>query len=574
MRRNGLVSLIFIVLLAVGGLVWTFAAENEPLLGLDLQGGVSVVLEPTEEAEEGAISQAIEIIRQRVDGIGVAEPEISRQDDAIVVQLPGIADREQALELVGQTAELRFRPVLQLLPPGLEGLEDPEQTGDQPAGDDPAEEPDAAGDQGDAADPADDGTTATTAPAPSTTIDAPDEQGYGLAPGEMAAPVQTDEPPTSAPPAGEEPTLTPPPGQDPAELMPPPPPPVSPEDLQLTPAEDDVAEEPVTLGEFDDDGNEVARYRLGPAEATGEILSGASAQLQGVGQWAVGVEVRSSRIDEFNAIAEQCFNGAATCPTQQLAIVLDGKVVSAPSINAPSFAADAISISGNFSESEAKDLALVLRYGSLPVELEAQQTQSVSASLGQDALDAGLIAGLIGLGLVTLYMIVYYRLLGLVAILSLLLAAALLWTTVAWLGSSQGLALTLAGVTGIILSVGVAVDSNVVFYEHLKEEVAGGRTLRAAVDGSFASAFSTIIKADVASLIGAAILYFLTVGPVRGFALFLGLATLLDLIASYFFMRPITLMLVKSERFRNSRSLFGMPRSRVPHALAEEGARP
>ncbi len=539
MRRNGLVSLVFIVVLAVGGLAWTFAADNEPLLGLDLQGGVSVVLEPTEDADEGAIDQAIEIIRQRVDGIGVAEPEITRQDDAIVVQLPGIDDREQALELVGQTAELRFRPVLQVLPPGLEGLE---TGGEEPTEPDPAEEPDVTDDAQDTP----------------TTLDAPDEQGYGLAPGEVAAPLQEATTTTTTAPA-------------PTTSAPAPPPPGL-EDLQLTPTEDDDPEQPVTLGEFDDEGNEVARYRLGPAEATGEILSGASAQLQGVGQWAVGVEVRGDRIDDFNAIAAQCFNGQPTCPTRQLAIVLDGKVVSAPSINAASFAADAISISGDFSESEAKDLALVLRYGSLPVELEAQQTQSISASLGQDALDAGVIAGLIGLGLVTLYMVIYYRLLGLVAILSLLVAAALLWTMVAWLGSSQGLALTLAGVTGIILSVGVAVDSNVVFYEHLKEEVASGRSLRAAVDGSFASAWSTIIKADVASLIGAAILYWLTVGPVRGFALFLGLSTMLDLVASYFFMRPVTLMLVKSRRFQGSRALFGMPRTKAPH-LADEGAR-
>lgn len=564
MRRNGLVSLIFIVVLAVGGLAWTFAAENEPLLGLDLQGGVSVVLEPTEEVAEGTIDQAIEIIRQRVDGIGVAEPEISRQGDAIVVQLPGIDDREQALELVGQTAELRFRPVLQLLPPGLEGLEEPVE-------EDPAEEPDVTDDQDEGAEPTEGDSPSTTADGDtSTTIDAPDEQGYGLAPGELAAPLQTDEPPTSAP-AEDEPTLTPPSGQDPAELTPPPAPPASLEDLQLTPIEDDDPEQPVTLGQFED-GTETARFRLGPAAATGEILSGASAQLEGVGTWVVGVRVRGNRIDEFNAIAAQCFNGAPTCPTRQLAIVLDGKVVSAPSINAPSFAADAISISGDFTESEAKDLALVLRYGSLPVELEAQQTQSVSASLGQDALDAGLIAGLIGLGLVTLYMIAYYRLLGLVAILSLLVAAALLWITVAWLGSSQGLALTLAGVTGIILSVGVAVDSNIVFYEHLKEEVASGRSLRAAVDGSFASAFSTILKADLASLIGAAILYWLTVGPVRGFALFLGLSTVLDLVASYFFMRPVTLMLVKSKRLQGKRALFGMPRNRMRSDLVEEGA--
>jgi preprotein translocase subunit SecD len=503
MRRNGLSSLVFIVVLAIGGLAWTLAAENEPLLGLDLQGGVSVVLEPVEDASDDAISQAIRIIRQRVDGIGVAEPEISRQGDAIVVQLPGVDDRERALELVGQTAELRFRPVLQVLPAGI--------------GDEPLEEP------------VEETTTTTEAPAEG------EEPVEGDAAEDDAA---EDEAPTGL------------------------------EQFRLTPPEDDEADQPVTLGQFDDDGVETARYQLGPTEATGEILRGAQATIVDLGQWTVSVQVRGDRIGEFNEIAAECFNGGPTCPTRQLAIVLDGQVVSAPAIQAPSFNPDQISISGDFTEREAKDLALVLRYGSLPVELEAQQTQSVSASLGEDALEAGVLAGIIGLALVSIYMLVYYRLLGLVAILALAIAGALLWTVVAWLGESQGLALTLAGVTGIIVSIGVAVDSNIVFYESLKEDVARGRTLRSAVDGSFASAFSTIVKADVASLIGAGVLYWLTVGPVRGFALFLGLATLLDLVAAYFFMRPATLMLVKSKRLQGNPRLFGMPR---PSPVVEEG---
>lgn len=529
MRRNGLPSLIFIVVLAIGGLGWTIAADNEPLLGLDLQGGVSVVLEPTERASEEALGQAIRIIRQRVDSIGVAEPEISRQGDAIVVQLPGVEDRERALELVGQTAELRFRPVLATLPPG-----------GAPAA------------------------STTTAPAEgegSTTTVAPAE-GEGST--TTAAPAEGDASTTTAPPAEGETTSTTAPADGGGEATTTTTTPPATDGTELTSPEDDVADQPVTLAEYDDEGNEVARYVLGPTEATGDIFSGAQAILQGVGQWSVGVDIRGGRIDDFNEIAGACFNGAPTCPSRQLAIVLDARVVSAPSINEPTFSRDGVSITGQFSESEAKDLALVLRYGSLPVELEPQQVQAVSASLGEDALDAGVTAGLIGLALVTLYMVAYYRLLGVVAILSLLVAAAMLWTTVAWLGESQGLALTLAGVTGIILSVGVAVDSNVVFYEHLKEEVSKGRSLRAAVDGSFTSAFSTIVKADLASLIGAAVLYWLTVGPVRGFALFLGISTLLDLVAAYFFMRPITLMLVKSRRLQGNRRLFGMPRPAHP----------
>ncbi len=530
MRRNGLFSLIFIVVLAAAGMVGTLVADNEPLLGLDLQGGVSVVLQPAEGSDPDAIPQAIEIIRQRVDGVGVAEPEIARQDDAIVVQLPGVQDRDRALELVGQTAELRFRPVITSFPPGLA------EGGNIPADPEDPADPDA---------PAETTPTGGTDDVPATTAPpaGDDEAGFGLAPGENAAPLQADDtPPTTEPTDDAEPPIIP-------DL----------ETLELTDPEDDEADQPVTLPQEDDDGNEVLRYQLGPTAATGEILSGASAQIQGVGQWQVGVELGGDGLAAFNRIAAECFNRTPTCPSGQLGIVLDSMVESAPTIQQPSFDRRGVSITGDFTEGEAKDLALVLRYGSLPVELEPQQTQSVSASLGRDALDAGVLAGSIGLALVALYMLVYYRLLGLVAILSLTLSAVLLWVLIAYLGETQGLALTLAGVTGIIVSIGVAVDSNIVFYEHVKEQVAGGRSLRSAIDGSFASAWSTIVKADVASLIGAGVLYWLTVGPVRGFALYLGLATMLDLVASYFFMRPLALLLIKSKRLQDKPRVFGMP---------------
>lgn len=535
MRRNGIPALIFIVVMTIAGLTATFASGNKPLLGLDLQGGVSVVLQPVGETDEASLDQAIEIIRQRIDGIGVAEPEISRQGGAIVVQVPGVKDRDRILELVGQTAELRFRPVLQTIPAELLNLDPADLTSTTDAGG---------------------STTAPTTAADATTtttLDAgEDEQGYGLTEGESAAPLQT--PPTTAAPTTSPDPATTPPTSTPTDIS----------DLlggfALTDPADDAADAPVTLGEYDSDGNETTRYQLGPTVATGDILSGADARINPAnGTWEVGVDIRGGDLDAFNAIAAQCFGQQPTCPTAQLAIVLDSRVRSAPVIQAASFDSDGISISGSFTERDAKDLALVLRYGSLPVVLEAQQTQSVSATLGKDALNAGIISGLIGLALVAVYMCIYYRLLGLVAILSLTVASGLLWILIAYLGSSQGLALTLAGVTGIIVSIGVAVDSNVVFYEHVKEDVAKGRTLRSAIDGSFASAFSTIVKADVASLLGAAILYFLTVGPVRGFAFYLGLSTLLDLIASYFFMRPLSLLLVKSKRLQDKPRWFGMP---------------
>ncbi len=156
-------------------------------------------------------------------------------------------------------------------------------------------------------------------------------------------------------------------------------------------------------------------------------------------------------------------------------------------------------------------------------------------------------------------MIAFYRLLGVLAIIKLMLEAALLWSVISYLGVNNGLALTLAGITGLIVSIGVSVDSNVVYYEHIKEDIRNGRTIRSATDKSFISAWSTIVKADVSSLIGAGLLWWLTVGPVRGFAFYLGLSTLLDLIASYFFMRPAVKAATKSDLSTRRPRLFGLP---------------
>ena len=273
--------------------------------------------------------------------------------------------------------------------------------------------------------------------------------------------------------------------------------------------------------------------------------------------WVVTPEFKSGTpgIDQFNAIATKCFSADPVCPTQQLAIVLDQEVVSAPSITeTPTFERDEIVITGSFTEDSAKNLALVLRYGALPVTLEPQQTQTVSATLGEDSLRAGLVAGIIGLLFTAIFMVAYYRLLGIVAIASLILEFILVWVLISYLGESRGLALTLAGVTGLIVSIGISVDSNIVFYEHLKEDVHNGRTFRSTVERSFDSSFSTIIKADVASLIGAVLLYFLSIGPVRGFALLLGLSTIIDIIASWFFIRPAVLILSRRPRWRENTS--------------------
>jgi len=525
LKHSGLRPLAMLVALTVGSLGGVLAAGWGPKLGLDLEGGFAVTLQPIDDASEELLDQSIEVIRSRVDALGVAEPEITRQGETIEVSLPGVTDRERARLLVGQTAELRFRPVLSSIPGSIEDLLASTSTT-------------AAGE------------TTTTVAGETTTTTA--EGVTGQSADRAATPFQ-DTTTTTAPGettttvAGETTTTTAPSGEPGLT------------GFELTPREDDIADQPVVLAETDDEGEVLNTYQLGPAVATGTIVSDARAQLAPTGEWTVALEIKASEIDTFNSAgAAPCFAREPTCPQGALAIVLDSRVVMAPNIQQPSYEADQIEISGSLSESEAKDLALVLRYGSLPVALEIQQTREVSATLGEDSMRAGIVSGLVGLGLVAIYMLAVYRLLGLVAIGSLTVSAGLLWAIIAWMGETRGLALTLAGITGIIVSIGVAVDSNVVFYEHLKEEVWRGRTARSAATGSFSQSFKTIVTANMASLIGAVLLYVLTVGSVRGFALFLAIGTILDMIASYWFMRPLVMYLVKSRRFAHRPHLLGV----------------
>ena len=482
MRRSGRVSLLFVVILAVGMLGLTLAAGNKPQLGLDLQGGASVVLEPTREVSSSILDQSIEIIRSRVDALGVAEPDISRQGSSIIVQLPGVRDQDRALEIVGQTAQLRFRPVLNVLP----------------AEDVPV-------------------TTTTVAPTTTTTVGGTTTTTVAGATTTTAATTTTTTTPSA--------TAT-------------------------TPRSRDQANAIVILPETEGD-EVVRRYRLGPTEMSGRAVRTARAvPPQAAEGWSVEVEFTSAGSTEFDELAKRFFN-------QQVAIVLDGVVKSAPQITSQDFGGRATITggSGGFGESEAKNLGLVLRYGALPVTLEQQTVQRVSASLGRDSLRAGVIAGVVGLGLVLLYLILYYRALGLVVVLGLSVSAMLLWSVIAFLGSNSGLALSLAGVTGIIVSVGVTVDSYVVYFERLKDEIRSGKSIRSSVDRGFSRAYRTIVTADISSLIGAGLLYWLTVGPVRGFAFFLGLSTLLDLFVSYFFTRPMVGILGRNRVFTEARWL-------------------
>ena len=534
-QRTLLIGFLLVIILSVGG---SILAGHSPQLGLDLKGGVSVVLKPTTPTSTETLNQAIEIIRNRIDSLGVAEPEISRQGDNILVQIPGVKDRDRAIALVGSTAELRFRPVLadSCSSPGaqigncvadfgatLESLGvDPNATTTT-------------------------GAPTTTDPKATTTSAAPTTTVVGQAAVTPATPVTTT-------------TIE----QTPAERR------KALEDLTgvskaTTTRDEDTADATVVLPERDRLTKQLkARYELGPTGLTGTGISSADAEAPSIAGsstgWTISLSPKDGADgrDKLNVLAAECFNRAATCPTGKLGIVLDGVVEFAGTVQAASFDRS-VQLSGGYTKSTATDMTTKLRYGALPIELEQQSVQTVSATLGNDAKNAGITAGIVGLALVSIYVLLYYRLLGAVALVSLVLSFGLLWAVISYLSETRGLSLTLAGITGIIVSIGVSLDSNIVYFEHMKEDVKNGRSPRSASEKSFAGAFSTVLKADLASLLGAATLFFLTSGAVRGFAFYLGLATVLDLAATYFFLGPTVKLIGRTKHFEHNPTKYGLP---------------
>ena len=592
MRQHPLRQLILTMVVAYGLLIATVLSGRSPQLGLDLQGGISVNLQPVrngkvvDDVKPEQLDEAIAIIRKRVDALGVAEPEVSRQGNTITVQLPGAKDQQQVLDVVGKTAELRFRPVLQTVgqvPTGakrtkakqqLEKLRKELNLPDgvfavQVAQDEQAKQPTTAPPPPTPAEIS--STPSTTAAAPATTASPGTTADPTAGNGGKKSFAQKDGTTTTTAPATTTTTVKPVPlnqyGVDVynpkfAELY------QLEQQLstQTTKSGDDKADAEVTLV-----GRDGTVFKLGPTQLTGTAVETAQAGLDQSGQWTVNPVFRKGAkgIDLFNKVAAQCFNGDPTCPAVapnkgQLAIVLDSEVLSAPSINEPTFERDRIQISGDFTEAEAKSLAVALRFGSLPIELQPQQAETVSATLGKGALKAGIIAGLIGLLLVAAYLVLYYRILGLATVGALTISASLLWVIMSNLSAT----VTLAGVVGIVVSIGISLDSSVVFFESIKEDVRNGASLRSSVEKSFSAAYSTIIKADMSSLIGAVVLYWLSIGPVRGFAFYLGVATLLDLVAAYFFLRPAVVLLARSKQGLHP-GRFGIPTDDLTAAASD-----
>ena len=495
-RRRLWITLVVTLAIAWGSLAAVLSAGWTPKLGLDLQGGFSVVLTAPEGTDAQVLDKAVEIMRDRIATLGsVQEPEISVQGSrSILVQLPGVSNRERALQAVGTTGELSFRPVLAasiISPAFTDGtLELPAEL-----------------------------TTTTTSPGETTTTAA----------GETTTTTTTAAP---APP--------------PENLDP---------DTGLTIV--DMADQTSYL-----QGQDGLIYKVGPAFLTGADITGAEAGFNsgfsGGSGFVVDPAFTSDGGEKFRAATAELSLFAVGDPRRQMAIVVDGEVVSAPQIAAevaPGEGLDPNAVYITIGQSddpqaEAEDLATILRYGALPTVFERERVESVSATLGSDSLNAGLVAGIGGLALVALALVFYYRALGLAAVFGLTVFGSLLMVAISLLSELQGVTLTLAGVTGIIVSIGITADSYIVFFERTKEEFRRGRPLRGAVDTGFKRAFHTILTADTVTFAGSVLLYILAIGPVKGFALTLGLATVIDVFVAYFFTRPAAMLLVRGRLAR------------------------
>jgi preprotein translocase subunit SecD len=507
MARRLFFSLLGILVMVSALLTGNLLAGNVPALGLDLQGGASVTLQPEGEFTPSALSQAVDIISQRVNALGVSEPEITRQGNNVVVNLPGVSDQQKALDIIGRQGELLLRPVLQA------GTLNTDTSTTIPGTD----------------------TTVLDTTVVDTTI-AATEGGPGSVRSRGAA---------TTVPAGAD-TTVPAPTDTTA-------PTAAASNISVSEDTTDPNANAVLLGQNGE------AYLVGPAGATGKVFTNNAQAVINNGNWTVTVELRKGAdgADLWNALTTKCFNRDATCPTARVAIALDGKVISAPTVQEAVFTGGNVQISGDFSQSEARDLAKILEFGAVPVKFKVATVQTVSPTLGKDSLRAAIISGLIGVLLVMAFFFVYYRMLTIVVVGGLMVSSALLWSIIAFISRSNGLALTLSGVAGIIVSIGVTVDSYVVFFERIKDELHAGRTLRSSAQRSFALAWRTILAADTVSFLGALVLWWLTVGSVRGFAFFLGLSTLCDVIVAYFFTRPAVLLLARS-KFLNGRKVLGV----------------
>jgi preprotein translocase subunit SecD len=492
-----------VIIFGLAGLIGFGSTTDEnanftPKLALDLQGGTQVILSPLlldgQAVTTEQLDQAVSIIRQRVDASGVSESQVTTQGDTnIIVSIPGIPD-ENTLALIKASAKLEFRPVL-----------------------------------------------VTSAGTPTATVDG----------SETSAPEATESPAPEETPAAEESSAAPTDGSDLNWITP---------EIQKQFDDLDCASVFREPGQIDDptvplvtcDVNGLSKFILGPVEVDGANISDASngtitsSTGASTNTWAVNLEFDEVGTEGFSTVTQRLF--PLEQPRNQFAITLDGFVITAPTTQAVITNGSA-QITGSFDRDSSKVLADQLKYGSLPIGFEVQSQENISATLGQDQLTSGLLAGLIGLILVVIYSAFQYRGLAIVTIGSLLVAAVLVYLLIAFLSWRQGYRLSMAGVAGLIVAIGITVDSFIVYFERVRDEIREGRNLEVAVENAWKRSIRTILASDAVSFTAAATLFLLTVGNVRGFAFTLGLTTIVDLIVVLLFTHPLLRLLARTKFF-------------------------
>ncbi|RJQ78169.1 protein translocase subunit SecD [Pseudonocardiaceae bacterium YIM PH 21723] len=521
-RPGRYLAVFAVIVAALYALVFlTGNGKPVPKLGIDLQGGTMVILSaqpvggkpPTAEA----IGRAKGIIEDRVNGKGVSGAEVVRDQNNLVITAPG--DNSDSIKDVGDTALLRIRPVLTsipnqdapLPPTGTSGAPTPSTSG-APTSSAPA--PTSGKPQGRPA-PEQPATTTPSTPATSTSAKP------------TATPGPNDEDPEHAAAVAKAKAQRQPEG----------------EAAQTAALQAYRCDSPNVLGSNDDtskpliacDTEKAFKYLLGPTVIEGTEIGDASSGQgdKGVG-WQVNLTFKSKGADLWAKFTAANVN-------KQAAFALDSVVQSAPTINS-AIPGGNTQISGQFTQKQVADLAGVLKYGALPVAFKLSDTNTVSATLGLASLEAGLLAGGIGLLLVLIYCLIYYRVLGVLTLISLGLSAALVYACVVLLGRWLGYSLDLAGVAGFIVAIGITADSFVVFFERLKDEVREGRSFRSAVPRAWVRGRRTILSADAVFFLASAVLYLLAVGQVKGFAFTLGMSTVLDLVIVFLVTHPLVVL--------------------------------
>lgn len=541
-RPGRVLAFILIAMVALTGGMFA-SGHTTPRLGIDLAGGTSFTLEAKNQpGKPNAITTtnmntAVGIIERRVNGLGVSESEVQTQGKKhIIVNIPKGMNAKQAREQVGTTAQLAFRPVLVAAPSGKL----PEPTPSASTG---GKDKDKKGKPS--------GTpSASSGSTPSATPSGKHTQGRAVTEA-LKAPQAPKPTPTPTPSGGSSGDLqkqfatldcsTPAARSDAAKAA-------------------DRAKATDNVVVCDKDGQE--KMLLGPVGVEGVDVTEAKAALdtQRATGWQVQLKFNSSGAKKFADITGKL--AAKAPPQNRFAIVMDGESVSAPQLSA-AIPGGSAEISGNFTQSSAQDLANVLSYGALPLSFDIVTETTVSAALGGEQLRAGLIAGAIGLALVVIYLVVYYRGLALVALASLACSAVLTYTIMVLLGPAIGFALNLPAVCGAIVAIGITADSFIVYFERIRDEIREGRTLRPAVERAWPRARRTILVSDFVSFLAAAVLFIVTVGKVQGFAFTLGLTTLLDVVVVFLFTKPLMSILARRKFFASGHPWSGLDPKRL-----------